>query len=100
MQNARGSDPGHYYHPATGIMAADRETALAKVAERQTKPQHYQAGSIQPWDFIIDQGMGFLDGNVVKYLCRYRKKNGLEDLLKAREYLAKLIASEQALLSK
>ena len=37
---------------------------------------------------------GFLQGNVIKYLCRYRDKNGVEDLRKARHYLDKLIEVE------
>src|SRR5690554_4495268 len=54
-------------------------------------PQRYNKGSIEVWDFIIDQNMGFLEGNVVKYLSRFKDKNGVKDLEKAREYLDKLI---------
>lgn len=54
-------------------------------------PGHYQKGKIQVWDFIIDQGLDFLEGNVVKYLCRYKEKNGIEDLRKAQVYLEKKI---------
>lgn len=56
-----------------------------------TNPGHYNQGTIQPWDFILDHNLGFLEGNVVKYIVRYKKKGGREDLLKARTYLDKLL---------
>lgn len=56
-----------------------------------TSPKHYRQGKIEPWDFIVSQKMGFLEGNIVKYVTRYKAKNGLEDLLKAKTYLEKLI---------
>jgi hypothetical protein len=37
---------------------------------------------------------GFLQGNCIKYLARYKDKNGVEDLKKCQHYLAKLIAVE------
>ena len=54
-------------------------------------PAYYQKGKIQVTDFIIDQNMTFIEGNVVKYVCRYKDKSGIQDLRKARWYLAKLI---------
>jgi len=57
----------------------------------QVGGDHYKGGEIQPWDFIVSQGMDFLTGNCVKYLSRYRKKGGRQDLLKAKHYLEKLI---------
>lgn len=56
-----------------------------------TNPGHYNQGTIQPWDYILDHDMGFLEGNIVKYITRYKKKGGREDLLKAKTYLDKLI---------
>lgn len=44
-----------------------------------------------------DQVRGFYVGNVIKYLTRYRNKNGLEDLDKANTYLARLQAFESSL---
>src|SRR5690606_21799748 len=55
-------------------------------------PSHYKQGSIEPIDYILANGMNFLEGNVVKYVTRYKHKNGLEDLRKAEFYLKKLIA--------
>ena len=54
-------------------------------------PQHYQQGNIQVLDFITDQKFSYLEGNIVKYICRYKTKNGLEDLEKADYYLSRLI---------
>ena len=52
---------------------------------------HYQKLPIQTWDYIHENDIGYLAGNVIKYVTRYKDKNGLEDLKKARHYLDKLI---------
>lgn len=57
---------------------------------------HYKAHKFETWDVIIDWGLGYLDGNAVKYLSRWRLKNGVEDLKKARHYIDKLIEIEEA----
>lgn len=54
-------------------------------------PIYYNKG-IECWDYIVSHNMGFLEGNIVKYVTRYKGKNGKADLLKAREYLDKLIS--------
>ena len=56
---------------------------------------HYTASSIQPVEYIVANGMDFLAGNVVKYVTRFRAKNGVEDLKKARVYLDWLIEREE-----
>lgn len=53
-------------------------------------PEHYNKG-IECWDYIVSHGMGFLEGNIIKYVTRYKHKNGKADLLKAKEYLDKLL---------
>lgn len=60
--------------------------------DRQEGGDHYRKGQIQPVEFIHDQGLDFLEGNVVKYVTRHRHKGGLEDLKKARHYLEILIS--------
>jgi len=55
------------------------------------KPKHYNQGEIQPIDFIEANDMSFCQGNVIKYVTRYKYKNGLEDLKKAEFYLKRLI---------
>jgi hypothetical protein len=37
-------------------------------------PEHYRQGDIEPWDFIVSQKLGFLEGNVIKYITRAGKK--------------------------
>jgi len=59
-----------------------------------TNPQHYQL-AIQPIDYIIKNNLDFLEGNIIKYVSRYKQKNGLEDLLKAKKYLELLIEKEE-----
>jgi hypothetical protein len=53
-------------------------------------PKHYD-NSWKVGDFITEMNLTFYEGNVVKYLCRHRKKDGLADLIKARNYLNKVI---------
>jgi len=54
-------------------------------------PNHYKQGNIETIEYILDQTMNYVEGNVVKYISRYKKKNGLEDLHKAKWYLERLI---------
>jgi len=52
---------------------------------------HYQSKAIQPWDYIVSNRLGYLEGNVVKYVSRWQDKGGRQDLEKARHYLDKLL---------
>ena len=61
---------------------------------KQVGGDHYAVMKIQPIEFIMANQLGFCEGNVIKYLCRYKRKNGLEDLKKARQYLDFLIERE------
>ena len=63
------------------------------VNDRQVGGDHYQA-AIQTWDYILAHDLGYLEGNVIKYVTRHRKKNGVQDLEKALHYLTKLIEVE------
>ena len=50
-------------------------------------PMHYNTG-IEPVKFITSHGLGFLEGNIIKYIVRYKMKgNPVEDLHKARTYI-------------
>ena len=56
-------------------------------------PQHYNQGKIEVNDAIEDWDLNFCEGNVIKYVARHRHKGvPLEDLRKAKWYLARLIA--------
>ena len=59
-------------------------------------PDHYRLGNIEVWDFIVDQDLGYLEGNIIKYICRAGHKDGesrIDDLLKAQVYIHKLTLS-------
>jgi len=60
---------------------------------KQIGGEHYLK-SIQPWDYIVANDLGFLEGNIVKYITRYKEKGGVVDLEKAKHYLEKLIELE------
>lgn len=63
-------------------------------------PSHYNSTSLECIDAIMaatDEGFEYyLQGNIIKYLWRYRYKNGMQDLEKAQWYLAKLIETEKS----
>jgi hypothetical protein len=62
------------------------------MAEEIKKPSRYnKRGKLECWDVIIDQKMDFLEGSVLKYLWRYKEKNGIHDLEKAKVYIDKII---------
>ena len=53
-------------------------------------PKHY-IGEVEPIQLILGQKLNYCEGNIVKYICRWKKKGGVEDLKKAEWYLNKLI---------
>ena len=55
---------------------------------------HYKDYAIQPVEFITKNKIGFLEGCVIKRVCRHKAKNGKEDLLKATHELQLLIELE------
>ena len=55
------------------------------------KPNHYKGKTVQPIDLIESMNMNFNQGNIIKYVSRYKDKNGIEDLKKAEWYLQRLI---------
>lgn len=63
--------------------------------ETQVGGAHYNK-PIQHWDYVVAQGLGYFEGQITKYVSRWREKNGLEDLRKARHFLDKLIEVESA----
>ena len=66
-----------------------------------TKPKaqvggtHYSQLAIEPIQFIETNQLGYHEGNVVKYVSRWRNKNGIEDLNKAKWYIERLITIEE-----
>ena len=63
--------------------------------DQVNRPSHYRKGSLETIQAIEGLGLGYFEGNVLKYLSRYKHKGKpLEDLRKAQWYLARLIERE------
>lgn len=62
-----------------------------KHSDKQIGGKHYKSMKIQPTDFIAANDIPFMEGNVIKYVCRHEFKNGKEDVLKAIHYLNLLL---------
>jgi hypothetical protein len=56
--------------------------------------QHYKGKAIQPVEYIHANKIGFMEGNVIKYVTRWKEKNGIADLQKAKHYIELLIELE------
>lgn len=67
---------------------------MTSANETQIGGNHYKDKTIQPWDFIAANELGYFEGNIVKYVSRWRDKGGMVDLKKAKHYLDKLIELE------
>jgi len=61
----------------------------------QVNGTHYKTMKIQPIEFIFANNLGYCEGNVVKYVSRWKNKNGVADLEKARHYIDLLIELEK-----
>ncbi len=64
---------------------------MSQANDNQVGGDHYKKQAIQPWDYIVSNDIGFLEGCIIKYVSRYKDKGGLNDLLKAKHFLEKLI---------
>lgn len=65
------------------------------VWDKQVGGSHYRDFAIQPTEYIVKNGLNFVEGNVIKYVTRYKVKGGIQDLEKARHYLDILIQLEK-----
>lgn len=63
--------------------------------DEQVDGNHYRSMRIQPSTFIFANRIGFHEGNAIKYLVRWRDKNGISDLKKARHFIDLLIELEE-----
>jgi len=66
-----------------------------KSFKKQIGGSHYLKYKIQPVDFIIKNNIGFVEGNIIKYILRFKEKGGVQDLLKAKHYIELLIDSSK-----
>lgn len=77
----------------------EAEDALAESyhspLNKQVGGQHYKDKAIQPVQYIHANKIGYFEGNVIKYVTRWRDKNGLADLEKAKHYIELLIELEK-----
>jgi hypothetical protein len=108
IQNSRDGDTfeqtipsGHEYKPSPKPIGPDiysnqpeKVAEVKKATDIQVGGDHYKRFKIQPVEFCILNGIGFGEGNVIKYVCRHQFKNGIEDLKKARHYIDLLIQLE------
>lgn len=61
-------------------------TATQRAIDKQIGGNHYKSFAIAPIEFITKNKLSFIQGCIVKYICRYDKKNGKEDLDKIIHY--------------
>jgi hypothetical protein len=62
----------------------------------QVGGDHYKVTPFQHWDFAAEAGLGYFEGQITKYLDRYARKNGLQDIQKAGHFTAKLLELARA----
>lgn len=96
--NKISTDGKNYFVLDSDIIAlkekSDMPYGVSYIADKPMEtPEHYKM-AITPIEFIQKNGLNFCEGNIVKYVARHRRKNGKDDLLKARHYLDMLIEYE------
>jgi hypothetical protein len=72
------------------------EEQFMKSFKKQVGGSHYKKYKIQPVEFIIKNNIGFVEGNIIKYILRFKEKGGVQDLEKARHYIELLIDSSKS----
>lgn len=93
IEKVLGPRPKHLPLVPTPVMTIDVNSPFdfAPANTVQVGGEHYKKNAIQPWDYIVSNELGYLEGNIVKYVSRWKDKGGRQDLEKARHYLDKLI---------
>lgn len=78
-------------------IGAENAAAMKDFEKRKRNPnthqvggEHYGGGAVQHWDYAVANGLGYLEGQITKYLSRWRRKGGVQDLEKALHYADKL----------
>jgi hypothetical protein len=72
------------------------EELFMKSYKKQIGGNHYKKYKIQPVEFIIKNNIGFCEGNIIKYILRFKEKGGVIDLEKAKHYIELLIDSTKS----
>ena len=85
--------------PSQDPIYAGPDAPAVKPFDAVERPEHYNNGAIECIDYIrqqlADQFSVYCEGAIMKYMHRWRYKNGVQDLKKARWYLDKLIQEEE-----
>ena len=76
------------------LIKGSYEYEYGKASEKQIGGSHYKDCVIQPVDYIVENKLDFLEGNIVKYITRHKTKNGIEDIRKVIHY-AELILEKK-----
>ena len=85
---------GLLYREGVWVERLEDEEINIKASETQIGGKHYSEMAIQPIEFIHKNNLSFIQGNIIKYVCRYKSKGGIEDLQKAKHYIDLLIELE------
>jgi hypothetical protein len=64
---------------------------MAAANERQVAGAHYGGGTHQHWDIVVEHDLNYFEGQITKYVMRCRKKNGKQDLEKAKHFIEKYL---------
>ena len=78
----------------TDLQITMEEDEAFNALEKQVAGNHYKDQAIQPVEYIHANAIGYFEGNVIKYVSRWRNKNGIADLEKAKHYIELLIELE------
>ena len=78
----------------TNSNGEDLKNTGLSVDKSQVGGKHYKEDKIQHWNVMLANGFPYMEGQIIKYVWRWRRKNGIEDLRKARHFLEKLIDYE------
>lgn len=87
------------YETGTGsVLTPVKPTAIGPetALDIQVGGDHYKGMKIQPVEFIVANDIPYREANAIKYLCRHKNKNGLQDLKKAAHYVQMLIEEAEA----
>lgn len=84
---------GDVVDPLPIILPAVKNNQETSIGNMQVGGEHYQQ-TIQPVEYIHANGLPFIEGNVVKYISRHKRKGGAQDVEKAMSYCAMLLKME------
>ena len=76
-----------YDHFKTGSYNYGSSGAGMSALDKQVAGGHYKKFEIQPIEFITKNNIPFIEGNIIKYICRWKEKGGVQDLDKVIHYV-------------